>query len=176
MCSKKVHGLFDMPNGRMQRVEKGGYLFHARDKVHLMHRIAEGEVHLVRQTEDGAKMVFQRAGPGDILAEASLYARAYHCDGQAIEESVVQTLARADFISVLEKDSEFAHAWAAHLAKSVQSARLASEIRTLRTVAERLDAWCAEFGALPEKGHWQDVAAELGVSREALYRELARRR
>jgi DNA-binding phage protein len=29
---------------------------------------------------------------------------------------------------------------------------------------------------LPDKGRWQDVASELGVSREALYRELARRR
>jgi len=28
----------------------------------------------------------------------------------------------------------------------------------------------------PEKGRWQEVASELGVTREALYRELARRR
>lgn len=32
------------------------------------------------------------------------------------------------------------------------------------------------LAALPDRGRWQDVAAELGVTREALYRELARRR
>jgi CRP-like cAMP-binding protein len=43
-------------------------------------------------------------------------------------------------------------------------------------VAERFDAWLDEGHSLPEKGRWKDVAAELGVTREALYRELARRR
>ncbi len=43
-------------------------------------------------------------------------------------------------------------------------------------VADRLDAWLCEGHLLPNKGRWQDVASELGVSREALYRELARRR
>lgn len=69
-----------------------------------------------------------------------------------------------------------ADAWSAHLARSVQVARMRAEIRNLRTVAERVDAWQGEGRALPEKGRWQDLAAELGVTREALYRELARRR
>jgi hypothetical protein len=51
-----------------------------------------------------------------------------------------------------------------------------SEIRTLRTVAERLDAWLGVIGTLPERGSWTALAAELGVSREALYREMRRRR
>jgi hypothetical protein len=56
------------------------------------------------------------------------------------------------------------------------SARVRAEIRSLPKVAERLEAWLREGHVLPDKGCWQDVAAELGVSREALYRELARRR
>lgn len=51
-----------------------------------------------------------------------------------------------------------------------------AEIRSLKTVAERLDAWTAEHGDIPENGQWHVLAAELSVSREALYRELARRR
>jgi len=62
------------------------------------------------------------------------------------------------------------------LARSVQAARLRAEIRSLPKVADRLAAWLGEGNALPDKGHWQEVAAELGVTREALYRELARRR
>jgi len=55
-------------------------------------------------------------------------------------------------------------------------ARVRAEIRSLPTVAARLDVWLAEGNELPSKGHWQTVAAELSVTREALYRELARRR
>jgi len=46
----------------------------------------------------------------------------------------------------------------------------------LPRVADRLDAWFGEGNALPERGRWQEVAAELGITREALYRELSRRR
>ena len=72
-------------------------------------------------------------------------------------------------------DVELAKVWSAKLAHSLQLARLQSEIRGLRTVAERLDAWLDDK-PLPPKGEWQRVAQELGVSREALYRELAKRR
>lgn len=63
-----------------------------------------------------------------------------------------------------------------NLARTVQAARVRAEIRSLPKVAERLDAWLDEGHVLPTKGRWQDLAAELGVSREALYRELAQRR
>ncbi len=51
-----------------------------------------------------------------------------------------------------------------------------SVIRSLHTVAERLDAWVETNNALPLKGHIQDLTRILGVTKEALYRELARRR
>jgi hypothetical protein len=44
-------------------------------------------------------------------------------------------------------------------------------------VADRLDAWLAAGeGKLPAKGEGRGLAAEIGISPEALYRELARRR
>ncbi|MEC7667561.1 MAG: hypothetical protein VXZ18_01615 [Pseudomonadota bacterium] len=62
------------------------------------------------------------------------------------------------------------------MARTLQKSRMQSEIRTLKTVAERLDAWLVDNPALPPKGQLQDLAHILGVSREALYRELAKRR
>jgi hypothetical protein len=48
---------------------------------------------------------------------------------------------------------------------------------SLKTVAERLEGWLIwRGGGLPPKGAWKDIAAEIGVSPEALYRELAKRR
>ena len=51
-----------------------------------------------------------------------------------------------------------------------------AEILSLRTVAQRLSAWLELNGELPAKGEWLILAAEIGTSPEALYREIARRR
>jgi hypothetical protein len=52
-----------------------------------------------------------------------------------------------------------------------------AETVSLRTVAQRLDAWLAwNEDRLPGKGEWKAVAEEISVSPEALYRELAARR
>jgi hypothetical protein len=60
--------------------------------------------------------------------------------------------------------------------RAVQAARLRAEIRPLPRVANRLDAWLGADNRLPGRGRLQEVAADLGITREALYRELSRRR
>lgn len=59
----------------------------------------------------------------------------------------------------------------------LQNARLHAEILSLKTVAQRLDAWMTwKDGVFPRKGEWKTIASQLGVSPEALYREIAKRR
>ena len=154
----------------------GETLFAAGEDVADIFMVRSGRVHLQRHTTHGAQMVLQNAGPGGVVAEASAYSSRYHCDAIAAEESMVAGLPRQRFLSALAGDPALATGWSALLARSVQAARLRSEIRSLTRVADRLDAWLGEGNALPEKGRWQEVAAELGVTREALYRELSRRR
>jgi uncharacterized protein YjiS (DUF1127 family) len=46
---------------------------------------------------------------------------------------------------------------------------------SLKTVKAKLDAWLAwNDGKLPLKGTWKQLADDIGVSREALYREVAK--
>jgi CRP/FNR family transcriptional regulator, dissimilatory nitrate respiration regulator len=53
--------------------------------------------------------------------------------------------------------------------------RAGDPVRSLKTVAARVDAWMSlNDRPLPPKG--RQVAAEIGVTPEALYRELADRR
>jgi len=154
----------------------GETLFAAGEDVANIYMVRSGRVHLQRHTTLGAHMVLQNAGPGAVVAEASAYSSRYHCDAVAPEESVVAGLPKERFLSALADEPALAESWSALLARSVQAARLRSEIRSLPRVADRLDAWLGEGNALPERGRWQEVAAELGVTREALYRELSRRR
>lgn len=154
----------------------GETLFAASEYVADIFMVRSGRVHLQRHTTHGAQMVLQNAGPGEVVAEASAYSSRYHCDAVAAAESVVAGLPKERFLSALADHPALAESWSGLLARSVQAARLRAEIRTLPRVSDRLAAWLGEGNALPEKGHWQEVAAELGVTREALYRELARHR
>lgn len=164
------------PNASSVAVSPGETLFRSGDPVRAMFLVKSGEVQLQRHSLHGTLLILQRCRAGEILAEASAYSTRYHCDAIAAVHCELLRIQRADFLETCRSNPEFSEAWARSLARGVQSARFRAEIRTLSRVADRLDAWLAEHGPLPGKGQWQDVAAELGVSREALYRELARRR
>lgn len=162
--------------GRSVALGAGQTLFRAEEPVRDVFMVQSGRVQLLRHTVEGARLVLQDAGARAVLAEASAYAQSYHCDAIAATTARLAALPRERFIAGMAADHTAAAAWAGTLARSVQSARFRAEIRALPKLADRLDAWLTETGAMPERGRWQDVAAELGVTREALYRELTRRR
>ncbi len=168
--------LLDSLHGRECRFAAGDSLFRLGDPVRRLHLIRSGIVHLVRHHEDGSALILQRARAGSILAEASSYSARYHCDARAETSTVTSALSRTDVREALVERPELSEAWASYLAREVQRARLQAEILSLKTVAARLDAWIAWHGALPAKGQWSLVALEIGVSPEALYREIANRR
>ncbi len=162
---------------KQRTLEQGTYLFHQGDPVRSVFVVEAGLVELTRHQRDGASIVLQRATCRTVLAEASLYSESYHCDGIVALPSRVFEWPKAAFVQHLQADERFSELWARHLAHEVQSARYRSEILSRRTVAERLDGWLVWQGnGLPSKGQWKHVAAQIGVSPEALYRELAKRR
>jgi CRP-like cAMP-binding protein len=162
---------------RRRLLDRGSYLFHQGAPVRAVFVIEAGLVELTRHHRDGASIVVQRATGRTILAEASAYSATYHCDAVVVSPSSVFALPKAAFLEHLRNDAAFANLWAAHLAREVQSARYRSEILTRKTVAERLDGWLAwRANELPSKGQWKRIAVQIGVSPEALYRELAKRR
>ena len=134
-------------------------------------------VHLVRLQSGGEHLILQRARSDAILAEASLFSDRYHCDAVAVMPTRTLAISKPAMRDALNGSPTLAANWAAYLAHEVQKARLRAEILSLRTVADRLDAWiAANDGRLPIKGEWKTVAAEIGTSAEALYREIAKRR
>ena len=177
IMSEATDKLFEISDCQARRLGSGEYLFHMGDPVHSLFLILDGTVQLVRHQENGDAIVLQHAMPGDVIAEASLFSGAYHCDALAVAPTTVRAVSKQKALRKFRKDPKFAEAWAAHLASEVQLARLKSQILSLKTVALRLDAWFTwNPGALPPKGQWKQIASQIGVSPEALYRELAKRR
>ena len=162
---------------RPRHVENGRPLFRRGDPVTDLHCVVTGAVHLVRYQSDGSALILQRAGPGSILAEASLYFDTYHCDAVACGDADTRAYAKAAVKKLLLRSPEFSDAWANYIAQELQRTRLRAEILALRTVSERLDAWIAGNGGdFPPRGEWKLIAGQIGVSPEALYREIAKRR
>ena len=163
--------------GTTRRLLSSAFLFHQADRVDSIFMVLEGAAELVRHQESGGAIVLQRAGAGTVLAEASLFSDRYHCGAVATVDSRLHAVPKGLVRSALCDDPEFAEAWMSHLAREVQNARFRSEMLSLPTVSGRLDAWTAwHDGRLPDRGQWRSLASELGVSPEALYRELAKRR
>jgi CRP-like cAMP-binding protein len=77
----------------------------------------------------------------------------------------------------MQDRSDIMEAVARHLAQEVQRTRVRVEVLSKRTVRERLDAWLAlSGGRRPDQGNGASVAHDIGVTPEAFYREISRRR
>ncbi|UJS26339.1 Crp/Fnr family transcriptional regulator [Thiothrix winogradskyi] len=176
MFDTLVTQLHAIPDGKERHLAAGTFLFYQGDEVESLFLVLSGEIHLVRHQPDGSSITLQRGRAGGILAEASLYSRCYHCHATAQKAATVQALPRQAVLARLQADCGFAQNWMAYLAQEVQQARFRSELLSLKTVAARLEAWLNwRGGGLPPKGEWKTLAEQLGVSPEALYREIARR-
>lgn len=154
----------------------GQHIFNQGDAITWLYLMQAGTIHLVRYQADGTVAVLQRASPGMVLAEASVFSSRYHCNAVAVTNSEALIIPVNSVRRLLRSDHVFAETWASYLSHQLQQARKRAEIASLKTVAARLSAWLAwNDGLLPSKGEWKNLADEIGVSPEALYRELAKR-
>jgi len=156
-------------------VRQGGYLFHVEDPVSSLFLVEAGQLALVRDQQDGSTILLNRTQSGAIVAEASIYSDRYHCACIGEKTSRLLCLPIAGVRKLLTDDRNIAQLWAAYLATELQKTRSRCEILSRNKVCERLNGWQAWNGALPPRGRWKSLAAEIGVSPEALYREIKRR-
>lgn len=162
---------------RVRAYQNGASIFERDDPVVWYFAVRSGDARLIRRQEDGAEVVLQRAGAGAILAEASLSTDAYHCSAVAITSLKLLVFPKKSVLKLLAHDVAASRSFATHLASEVQNARRRAEIMALNRVADRLSAWLVwHDNILPPKGSWHQISDEIGVSKEALYRELAKRR
>jgi CRP/FNR family transcriptional regulator, dissimilatory nitrate respiration regulator len=158
-------------------LQDGQTLFRASGPVRHHYLVRSGCVLLTRVQQAGDALVLQRARAGDLVAEASVFAPRYHCDAVCSGLTRVGQILRSDIESLQRDEPEWVRAFAVHLAGEVQRVRARAQLLSLKRVDERLDAWLAlNAGGIPPRGTWVDLAAELAVTPEALYRALARRR
>ncbi len=161
-----------------RRLKAGEALFRLGDKTAGFYEVIAGRVRLARVDAAGHEVVLHVARPGDVIAEASLFSPHYHCDAIAGSEATVRLFPKRDVLAAFDRDPQAAQAFTAMLARQVMSLRARIEQRNIRSARERLRHWLAlnaggdgRTVALP--GPLKELAAELGLTHEALYRTLA---
>jgi CRP-like cAMP-binding protein len=162
---------------RAIEIAAGRSLFRRGDVVYWLHVVRAGRVHLSRLLETGTEIALAHLTPGEIVAEASIYAPRYHCDAVAELDCRLDRFAIAEVRAVLEREPKAASAYGAYLARRVMDLRAISEIRSIRRADERLLAWIrlrAVGENFESSGNWTSVAREIGLTSESIYRALAK--
>jgi CRP-like cAMP-binding protein len=179
--SLAAHLLTLLPPGRAvrQHVNRGAAVFHQGDPAAAVFAVESGRVRLARILADGTSLVLYVAEASDTFAEASLSADRYHCDAIAETDAVVLALPKADLLSALAADPAECLALALALAGQVRDLRTKLELRNIRSAADRLLTWLrlqalGNPPSVPLHRSWTQVADELGLTREVIYRALAK--
>ncbi len=161
-----------------RRLAAGETLFRTGSKTVGLFEVISGKVRLVRVDRSGREAVLQIASSSETLAEASLFSPAYHCDAIAATEALVRLYPKKILLKELERDPKLARAFTARLAQQVMALRARLEQRNILSARERIrhfltlnlgvDGQTVEFS-----GTLKDLAADLGLTHETLYRTLA---
>ena len=156
----------------------GELLFRQVDRAEAIYRVETGRLRLIRRTIDDHLVILHTAGRGEFFAEASLFAEAYHCDAVAAAQSRVRVYPKTIVMAALRTDPALAEAFMARLARQLQELRARMELRNIRSARERVLQYLrlragVHGRSIAIEGQFQDIAAEIGISREALYRTLA---
>jgi CRP/FNR family transcriptional regulator, dissimilatory nitrate respiration regulator len=162
-----------------RRLKSGQVLFHAGTKSTGFYEVVSGSVRLVRVDPSGREAVLQVAAAGDSLAEASLFSPTYHCDAIATTQAVVRRYPKALLLAELERDPKVAKSFAAMLARQVMTLRTRLERRNIHSARDRIRHFLtvnvgANGQTVTLPGTLKELAADLGLTHEALYRTLAR--
>lgn len=155
----------------------GQALFRQGDPASAIFAVTQGRLRLVRHTVEDRKVVLHTARPGELLAEAALFSARYHCDAVADVASRVRVLAKPELLAAFRANSEAALRFMGVLAREIMTLRTRLELRSIRSARERLLAHLVIAGGQSRlarlDGSLMDLAAELGMTHETLYRTLA---
>lgn len=162
-----------------QSVDRGAAVFRQSDPASAVFVVESGCIRLARMQADGTALVLHVAEAGDSFAEAALSATSYHCDAVADTDSVVLALPKADLLAALAADAAECLALALALASQVRDLRARLEMRNVRPASERVLAWLqlhatGQPPCVQLRHSWTRAAEEMGITREAVYRALAR--
>jgi CRP-like cAMP-binding protein len=163
---------------RLERTLKAGQsLFTQGDRTAGLFEVVKGKVRLARVDVTGRETILYSALAGDLIGEASLFSGVYHCDAIATTSAVVRLYPKSVLLAEFQRNPEAAQAFMAMLARQIMSLRTRLEQRNIRSARDRvrhhLSVSAGADGTVILPGTIKTLAAEIGLTHEALYRTLS---
>jgi len=170
----------DWLDGLAQRrvLARGELVFRMRAPARHVFYLLHGRVVLHRWGPAGEEVVIHTAAPGEFFAEAAMHGERYHCSASAAVASEVAAVPSDALREALAVDAAFAALWTAILSRQLRRARARVERLSLKGAADRVRHLLVTEGVgsrptLTLQGTMRELAGELGLTHEALYRTLA---
>jgi CRP-like cAMP-binding protein len=165
-------------HSRVRELATGEMLFRQGDKADAIFEIERGRLRMIRNTVASHPVVLHTARAGEFFAEAALFASTYHCDAAAAAVSRVRIYPKRELLAAFRSEPALSERFMALLAHQILALRAQLEERNIRSARERVLHHLAlaagpDGRAMPLEGTLLDLAAEIGLTHEALYRTLA---
>jgi CRP-like cAMP-binding protein len=156
----------------------GQALFNQGEPTVGLYEVVSGKIRHVRMDAEGREILVSIACPGDTIAEASLFVPVYQCEATAVTTAIVRLYKKAPLLAEFERDPALARAFMSMLAHQILDLRIRLERRSMHSARDRVRHYLAararsEGRTVVLPSTVKDLAAELGLSHEALYRTLA---
>ena len=160
-------------------LKKEELLFVQGDLANHICAVKEGCIKLVRYTIEGCSVTIHTAYAGESFAEAALFSETYHCNADAVLPSTVLCYPKNQVLEILQTNTEKYKNYIALLTSQVHALRTRLELQSIRSARQRIFQSLllqADPKTLETKirGSYKDMAHELGLTHESLYRTLAK--
>ncbi len=164
--------------GIERALRAGQSLFRQGTRTVGLYEVVRGRVRLARVDRSGREVILHFASAGETIAEASLFSPTYHCDAAAVSDAVVRLYPKALMLAEFQGNPKAARAFMAMLARQVMSLRTRLEQRNIHSARERIRHYLSvnlghDGRSVQLPGTLKDLAADLGLTHEAVYRTLS---
>ncbi len=162
-----------------QNLVAGQVLFHEREPAQAIFAVAVGRFRLVRYTSEGQLVTFQVVRAGESFCESALFLDSYNCNAVAEVPSQAIAYPKQILLSVLRERPDFAINFMERFERKSQWLKSLIELRSIRSARERVLQYLLTLArhsattSLTFDRPLKNVASELGLSPEVLYRTLA---
>lgn len=120
-----------------ERFQKDEYIFLECDPPRNLYVVVEGQVKLLKQTEDGREMIVEMAYPGEIFGEEAIFdGQPYPMTAQALDDVEVLSVSRSDFFAFLRDNPDLALEIITELGTRLRNAQ-----NTIRALAMERVEW-----------------------------------
>ncbi len=157
-------------------LSRGKQLFAPGDPSRGFYVVQEGAVRVYGMSPQGKEITQEIAGQGSAFALASPFSDTYHCFAEALTDSQLYLINKAEFLVLVSSDIKFGTEWMRLLSQMVIQLRRRVVDLTLRTPKARIASYLLLLSEMQNSQSIvlpvprKELATFLGMTHETFYR------